>query len=104
MFRQASMFLYFQEGNYLKSYEMQLMSLELAGNEPTADQYWNFYATCNWLKDEKKAIEVKETPGPSDLKTLQSRAANIGIGDTLLVGRFPPGSEFHEFVWGGCVF
>jgi len=57
MFREASMFLYFQEGNYLRSYEMQLMSLELAGNEPTANQYWNLYATCNWLKNEKNAIE-----------------------------------------------
>ena len=58
----------------------------------------------DFILDDKKAIEVKETPGPSDLKTLRSRAAQLNIHDTLLIGRFPPGIEFKDFVWGGCVF
>ncbi|MBK8703151.1 MAG: hypothetical protein IPN33_05710 [Saprospiraceae bacterium] len=47
---------------------------------------------------------MKETSGPSDLKTLQSRAESLGIGDYMLIGRYPPGIDFQEFVWGGCVF
>ena len=58
----------------------------------------------DFILDKKKAIEVKETPGTFDLKTLQSRASDLGIDDILLIGRFPPGIEFHEFVWGGCIF
>lgn len=58
----------------------------------------------DFILDEKTAIEVKETPGISDLKTLQARAAGLGINDTMLIGRFPPAGAFHEFVWGGCIF
>ncbi|MBK8968844.1 MAG: ATP-binding protein [Saprospiraceae bacterium] len=58
----------------------------------------------DFILDDKKAIEVKETPSQADLKTLQSRAAGLGLEETMLVGRFPPGIEFHEFVWGGCIF
>ena len=57
-----------------------------------------------FILDEKLAIEVKETPSPSDLRTLHSRASQLGMEDTMLVGRFPPGIGFDEFVWGGCVF
>jgi len=58
----------------------------------------------DFILDGKKAIEVKETPGPSDMKTLRSRAADLDISDILLIGRFPPGIGFNDFVWGGCVF
>ncbi len=58
----------------------------------------------DFILEEKRAIEVKETSGPSDLKTLQSRAESLGIGDYMLIGRYPPGIDFQEFVWGGCVF
>ncbi len=58
----------------------------------------------DFILNEKQAIEVKETPGPSDLKVLQSRATSIGLHETLLIGRFPPGIEFRDFVWGGCIF
>ena len=58
----------------------------------------------DFILDEKLAIEVKETPGPSDLKALTSRAIPLGISETMLVGRFPPGIEFSGFVWGGCIF
>lgn len=58
----------------------------------------------DFILDKKKAIEVKETPVTSDLKTLQSRAASLGISDFMLTGRYPPGIAFHDFVWGGCIF
>lgn len=50
------------------------------------------------------AIEVKETPSPSDLRTLNERASAIGISQSTLVGRYPPGIPFGDFVWGGCAF
>lgn len=58
----------------------------------------------DFILNQQLAIEVKETPGPSDLRTLQSRAESIRIQDTLLFGRYPPGIDFKDFVWGGCVF
>lgn len=58
----------------------------------------------DFILDQKMGLEVKETPGPSDLKTLQSRATSLDLKETMLVGRFPPGSTFQHFVWGGCIF
>ncbi|MEK7257430.1 MAG: DUF4143 domain-containing protein, partial [Bacteroidota bacterium] len=58
----------------------------------------------DFILDQKTAVEVKETPTPKDLKVLRERAASIGLQDTMLVGRYPPGSDFTEFVWGGNVF
>lgn len=58
----------------------------------------------DFVLDEKTAIEVKETPSAFDLNTLHSRAAGISLTQTMLVGRFPPGNNFSDFVWGGCIF
>jgi predicted AAA+ superfamily ATPase len=58
----------------------------------------------DFILNKKTAIEVKETPAPQDLKRLNDRAAAIGLGETMLVGRYPPGSDFTDFVWGGSVF
>lgn len=58
----------------------------------------------DFILDKKTAIEVKETPTPKDLKTLHDRAALLGVENTLLVGRYPPGTEFGDFIWGGTVF
>lgn len=49
------------------------------------------------------AIEVKETPTLSDLRILKSRANQIGLIKSYLVGCFMP-SKFNEFVWGGSIF
>jgi uncharacterized protein len=48
------------------------------------------------------AIEVKETPAPTDLKILTDRATDLNIRQTMLIGRFPPGTDFSSFIWGGC--
>ena len=58
----------------------------------------------DFILNQKQAIEVKEAPGPSDLKNLKSRAADLGLKETTLIGRHPPGIDFKAFVWGGCVF
>jgi len=58
----------------------------------------------DFVLDKQTAIEVKETPVPQDLKTLQHRATSIGLMNTMLVGRYPPGSDFSDFVWAGTVF
>jgi predicted AAA+ superfamily ATPase len=58
----------------------------------------------DFILDGRIAIEVKETPSSADLATLKSRAASIGITDTLLIGRMPPPARFEDFVWGGSVF
>jgi uncharacterized protein len=58
----------------------------------------------DFILDGKTAIEVKETPGPFDVKTLGLRAAEQGLSETIVIGRYPPGIDFSGFVWGGCVF
>lgn len=58
----------------------------------------------DFVLNKKTAVEVKETPVPQDLKTLQDRALSIGLSDHILIGRYPPGSEFSNFVWAGSVF
>ncbi|MCC6726780.1 MAG: DUF4143 domain-containing protein, partial [Saprospiraceae bacterium] len=58
----------------------------------------------DFILNEKTAIEVKETPGPSDIKTLLLRAGELGISESIVVGRHPPGIDFSGFVWGGCIF
>lgn len=58
----------------------------------------------DFILNGEQAIEVKETPGPSDLKKLRARATALGLTTTTLIGRHPPGIGFTEFVWGGmCV-
>ena len=58
----------------------------------------------DFVLDQKTAIEVKETPHSGDLAVLKSRAASIGLQETLLAGRYPPNDGFQDFIWGGCIF
>jgi len=58
----------------------------------------------DFILNENLAIEVKETPVPSDLKLLRERASGIGMEDTMLVGRYPALGDFTDFIWGGGVF
>lgn len=51
-----------------------------------------------------QAFEVKETPSPSDEKKVRQRATQIGIAQSAVIGRYPPGTAFKKFIWGGCVF
>lgn len=58
----------------------------------------------DFILNENHAIEVKETPGPIDLKILRDRTSELGIEQSTLIGRTPPRGDFDDFVWGGCIF
>ncbi len=58
----------------------------------------------DFILDQKTAIEVKETPIPQDARLLSAKAQGIGLKESWLIGRYPPGSDFTEFIWGGTVF
>lgn len=58
----------------------------------------------DFILDDKQAVEVKETPTSQHLSTLQYRAKTLEISEAIMIGRYPPGSAFRDFVWGGCVF
>jgi predicted AAA+ superfamily ATPase len=58
----------------------------------------------DFILNEEMAVEVKETPTPFDINTLKKRAAVLDMEKTMLAGRFPPATEFTDFVWGGCIF
>ncbi|MCB0612268.1 MAG: ATP-binding protein [Lewinellaceae bacterium] len=58
----------------------------------------------DFVLDETVAYEVKETPAPHHLNTLKYNAESIGLSSFHLVGRYPGGSGFHDFIWGGNVF
>ena len=57
----------------------------------------------DFILDKKTAIEAKETPSDFDFKTLQRRAAPLGITHCLLIGRNPSAAAYHDFIWGGNV-
>lgn len=57
----------------------------------------------DFILDEQKALEAKETPTASDLATLAKRAHALGLDDYALIGRYPPDSGFQDFIWGGMI-
>ncbi len=57
----------------------------------------------DFILDEQKALEAKETPTASDLATLAKRAHALGLDDYALIGRYPPDSGFQDFFWGGMI-
>lgn len=58
----------------------------------------------DFILEEIRAIEVKETPTAYDLNVLQKRAENINLKNFNLVGRYFPGTGFKEFLWGGAIY
>jgi uncharacterized protein len=57
----------------------------------------------DFILEEKKAFEVKETPGVHDLVTLQKRAAQLGLEEYHLVGLNLWNQDFTGFTWAGNV-
>lgn len=57
----------------------------------------------DFIVNKQLAFEVKETPTQSDLKTVQKRAKLLKIEQTQLIGRYPPGNDFSNFIWGACI-
>ncbi|HOW25240.1 MAG TPA: DUF4143 domain-containing protein [Bacteroidales bacterium] len=57
----------------------------------------------DFILDERKAIEVKETPGIHDLVILQKRASQLGLTECHLIGLNLENKDFTEFTWAGNV-
>lgn len=69
----------------------------------------NFYekssgTEIDFILDKKIAIEVKETPGDFDLKSLNRRAKPLEMKTTFLIGRKLAPSNYNNFIWGGNIF
>lgn len=69
----------------------------------------NFYekssgTEIDFILDKKTAIEVKETPGDFDLKTLERRSKPLEMETNFLVGRNLAPSGYNNFIWGGNIF
>lgn len=58
----------------------------------------------DFIFNQQRACEVKETPHTGDLAVLRNRARSLGLPGTLLVGKHPPGDGFKDFTWAGTVF
>ncbi|GAA4803201.1 ATP-binding protein [Olivibacter ginsenosidimutans] len=58
----------------------------------------------DFILDGSTAIEVKETPVLQDKNTLIQRASTIDIQQYWVAGRYPPSSNFEDFIWGGAIF
>lgn len=48
------------------------------------------------------ALEAKETPVPAQKKMLHSRAAQLGVPDFNLIGRYKS-AKYHNYLWGGLI-
>ncbi len=58
----------------------------------------------DFILDQKTAIEVKETPSYTDLKTLTHRANSVEMTEKMLIGRTASETDFKEWYWGGNIF
>ncbi|MBK6484666.1 MAG: ATP-binding protein [Chitinophagales bacterium] len=58
----------------------------------------------DFIIDGKIAIEVKESPSPSDLAYLKRIASSLSIKKQILVGKNFHNPKFSDFVWGGSIF
>jgi len=58
----------------------------------------------DFILDKKIAIEVKETLGGFDSKSLQKRSKPLELEQNILIGRELAPSGFKDFVWGGNIF
>ncbi|MBK9013461.1 MAG: ATP-binding protein [Saprospiraceae bacterium] len=58
----------------------------------------------DFILNEKLAYEVKETPALQHLNTVKHNSAAIGLDEYHLVGRYPGGAGFSDFIWGGNIF
>jgi len=57
----------------------------------------------DFILDGKVAIEVKETPSPSDLVSLTNRATSIKLHEVYLVAAKQPNPGYNDFVWAGTL-
>ena len=57
----------------------------------------------DFIVNETTAIEVKESPSPSDLNTLSHRAHSISITNFNLIGLKQSNPNFNDFIWAGVL-
>ncbi|MEK6781968.1 MAG: ATP-binding protein [Bacteroidota bacterium] len=53
---------------------------------------------------ENCGIEIKTTPTKSDADALTNRSKSLNLKKQFLIGLYPPGNDFKNFVWGGNIF
>ena len=58
----------------------------------------------DFIFDKKVAYEVKETPAVQHLNSLRYNSESVGLKKFHLIGRYPGGAGFHQFIWGGNIF
>ncbi len=58
----------------------------------------------DFILNDKKAIEVKETAVEHDLAVLKMRSHPLRLKDIALISRYVPLGDFRSFIWGGNVF
>lgn len=58
----------------------------------------------DFIFNESKAIEVKETAIEQDWMILKQRSQSISFTDYTVVSRHVPPGGFREFIWGGTIF
>jgi len=56
----------------------------------------------DFILDHKIALEIKERPGPTDLRNLENLSLAADIDKSFVIGHYPvPG--FIKYIWGGSV-
>ncbi|WP_298355695.1 ATP-binding protein [Runella sp.] len=58
----------------------------------------------DFILNQNTAVEVKETPSYSDLKTLNYRADDLSLEHRWLIGRTATAADFRDWYWGGSIF
>ncbi len=54
----------------------------------------------DFILDQQKSFEVKETATADDMKQVASLSANLNISNYYVIGRYPV-KQFDGFIWGG---
>jgi len=58
----------------------------------------------DFIINKEIAVEAKETPNESDLRTLSLRAGKLRIKQSFLAGKYIPQNGFDDFIWGGNIY
>jgi predicted AAA+ superfamily ATPase len=78
-------------------------------NQLTYLGHLNYFETSkskeiDFILNEQITYEVKETPAIQHLNTLRYNTHVVGLQQHHLIGRYPAGTNFNEFIWGGNIF
>ena len=105
--------IYFSDTGILNQMQKGLSSGHLfenaIANQLASLGHLNYFETSkskeiDFILNEQIAYEVKETPAIQHLNSLRHNAELVGLQHHHLIGRFPGGAGFNEFIWGGSIF